>query len=247
MAQSGVNKSVKKDPVANNEIKIINQLKYNTELKSINTKAVHYAQKYKGLLVTNGVNGRKAANDAKKEVNDFIKEKEADFKKRKKKIMDVLKAMKKQLDEALAPATEVRAELKELIEESQKAQHEAQDAETRQIAHEMAKNLGVVPEMVDKIIDYENPTLYRLGASSLKRERYISDKLRYTIQNGFVIDEPINQEKITLDAKTGKTISRIKTVVVELKGDPFVVDLALDTLKDWKGLEVTYCGREKDN
>ena len=241
--------NTKKDPVDNNEIKIINlnQPNYNTELKSINAEAERYAKKYKGLLVTNGVDGRKAANDAKKEVNDFIKEKEADFKKQKKKITDVLKAMKKQLDEALAPATEVHAELTELVKESQEAQHREQDQENRQIAHEMAKNLGVVPEMVDKIIDYENPTLYRLGASPLKRERYINDKLRYTIKNGFVIDEPINQEKITLDTKTGETISRIKTVVVELKGDPFAVDVALDTLKGWKGLEVTYRDREKDN
>ncbi|WP_283598246.1 hypothetical protein [Ligilactobacillus saerimneri] len=240
--------STKKDPVVkSNEINTFNQPNYNTELQSINTEAEQYAKKYKGLLVTNGVDGRKAANDAKKEVNDFIKEKEADFKQKKKQVTDTIKAMKKQLDEALAPAVEVHAELKELVKESQDAQHEEQDAENRQIAQEMAKNLGVAPGLVDKIIDYENPALYRLGASPLKRERYISDKLRYTIQNGFVIDEPINHEKITLDAKTGEKISRIKTVVVELKGDPFAVDVALDTLKDWKGVEVTYCDREKDN
>ena len=233
----------KKDPVDNNEIKIINinQPNYSTELQSINTEAEQYAKKYKGLLVTNGVDGRKAANDAKKEVNDFIKEKEADFKQKKKQVTDVLKAMKKQLDEALAPAVGVHAELKELVKESQDAQHEEQDTENRQIAHEMAKNLGIIPSLVDKIIDYENPALYRLGASPLKRERYISDKLRYTIQNGFVIDEPINHEKITLDAKTGETISRIKTVSIKLKGDPFVIDLAIDTLKEkWKELEVDY-------
>lgn len=249
MAQSRVNKSVKKDPVANNEIKIINQLKYNTELKSINTKAERYVKKYKGLLVTNGVNGRKAANDAKKEVNDFIKEKEADFKQKKKQVTDVLKAMKKQLDEALAPAVEVHAELKELVKESQDAQHEEQDAENRQIAHEMAKNLGVIPSLVDKIIDYKNKALYPLGTGKLKRERYINGKLRYALEHGVVLDEPVNQEKITLNATTGETISRIKTVSIKLKGDPFVVDLALDTLKEWKGkgIEVTYCDREKDN
>lgn len=240
------NNSTKKDPVVkSNEIKITNQIKYNTEPVAL--EANKLAKKYSNLLVTNGPEGRKSANKAKDEIGKFIKENETDFKEKKKQAMDAIKAMKIQLDKALAPAVEVHAELKELIEESQEAQHREQDQENRQIAHEMAKNLGVAPGLVDKIIDYENPTLYRLGASTLKRERYISDKLRYTIQNGFVIDEPINHEKITLDAKTGEKISRIKTVVVELKGDPFAVDVALDTLKDWKRIEVTYCDREKDN
>lgn len=240
------NNSTKKDPVVkSNEINTFNQPNYNTQAVSL--EAEKLAKKYSNLLVTNGPEGRKSANKAKDEIGKFIKEKETDFKEKKKQAMNVIKAMKKQLDEALAPAVEVHTELKELIEESQDADHEEQDAENRQIAHEMAKNLGVDTGLVDKIIDYKNPTLYRLGASPLKRERYINDKLRYTIQNGFVIDEPINHEKITLDAKTGEKISRIKTVVVELKGDPFAVDVALDTLKDWKGVEVTYCDREKDN
>lgn len=238
--------STKKDPVVkSNEINTFNQPNYNTERVAL--EANKLAKKYSNLLVTNGPEGRKSANKAKDEIGKFIKKNETDFKEKKKQAMKVIKAMKKQLDEALAPAVEVHTELKELIEESQDADHEEQDAENRQIAHEMAKNLGVIPSLVDKIIDYENPALYRLGASPLKRERYISDKLRYTIQNGFVIDEPINHEKITLDAKTGEKISRIKTVVVELKGDPFAVDVALDTLKDWKRIEVTYCDREKDN
>ena len=234
------NNSTKKDPVVkSNEINTFNQPNYNTQAVSL--EAEKLAKKYSNLLVTNGPEGRKSANKAKDEIGKFIKEHETDFKEKKKQAMNVIKAMKKQLDEALAPAVEVHTELKELIEESQDADHEEQDAENRQIAHEMAKNLGVIPSLVDKIIDYENPTLYRLGASPLKRERYISDKLRYTIQNGFVIDEPINHEKITLDAKTGETISRIKTVSIKLKGDPFVIDLAIDTLKEkWKELEVDY-------
>lgn len=245
MAQSRVNKSVKKDPVANNEIKIINQLKYNTELKSINTEAERYAKKYKGLLVTNGVDGRKTANDAKKEVNDFIKEKEADFKQKKKQVTDVLKAMKKQLDEALAPAVEVHAELKELIEESQEAQHEEQDAENRQIAHEMAKNLGVDTGLVDKIIDYKNKALYPLGTGKLKRERFINSKLRYALEHGLIQENDDGTETKTLDAKTGKPIGITKTVVIELTGSPFVVDLAVDSLKEkWKGLEVKHVRKE---
>ncbi|WP_027827142.1 hypothetical protein [Ligilactobacillus saerimneri] len=245
MAQSRVNKSVKKDPVANNEIKIINQLKYNTELKSINTEAERYAKKYKGLLVTNGVDGRKTANDAKKEVNDFIKEKEADFKQKKKQVTDVLKAMKKQLDEALAPAVEVHAELKELIEESQEAQHEEQDAENRQIAHEMAKNLGVAPGLVDKIIDYKNKALYPLGTGKLKRERYINGKLRYALEHGFILESDDHTEITTKDAQTGETISKIKTAVLELTGPPFVVDLAVDSLKEkWPKLEVKHVRKE---
>lgn len=241
MARSGINNSVKKDPVDNNEIKIINQLKYSTEIHSINAEAKSYAKKYKGLLVTNGVDGRKAANDAKKEVNDFIKEKEAEFKQKKKQVTDVLKAMKKQLDEALAPATEVHAELTELVKESQQAQHDAQDAENRQIAHEMAKNLGVDTGLVDKIIDYKNKALYPLGTGKLKRERHINGKLRYALEHDFILESDDHTEIITKDAQTGETISKIKTVSIKLKGDPFVIDLAIDTLKEkWKELEVDY-------
>lgn len=245
MAQSGVNKSAKKDPVDNNEIKIINQLKYSTEIHSINAEAKSYAKKYKGLLVTNGVDGRKAANDAKKEVNDFIKEKEAEFKQKKKQVTDVLKAMKKQLDEALAPATEVHAELTELVKESQQAQHEAQDAENRQIAHEMAKNLGVAPGLVDKIIDYKNKALYPLGTGKLKRERFINSKLRYALEHGFILESDDHTEITTKDAQTGETISKIKIAVLELTGSPFVVDLAVDSLKEkWPKLEVKHVRKE---
>ena len=238
---------IKKDLVANNEINTLNQINYNTELQSINTEAERYAKKYKGLLVTNGIDGRKAANDAKNKVGKFIKDKEAEFKQKKKQATDTIKAMKKQLDEALAPAVEVHTELKELIEESQDADHEEQDAENRQIAHEMAKNLGVAPGLVDKIIDYKNKALYPLGTGKLKRERYINSKLRHALEHGFIQENDDGTETKTLDAKTEKTIGITKTVVIELTGGPFVVDLAVDSLKEkWKGkgLEVKHVRKE---
>ena len=246
MAQSGVNNSTKKDPVVkSNEINTFNQPNYNTELVAL--EANKLAKKYSNLLVTNGPEGRRAANDVRIELNKFIKENEADFKQKKKQVTEVLKVIKKQLDEALSPAVKVRDDLRALIEESQQAQHTKQDQENRMMAYEMAKNLGVAPNFVDKIIDYESSELYPLTAGKMKRLRYIDSKLRYALEHGVVLDEPVNQEKITLNATTGETISRIKTVSIQLKGDPFVVDLALDTLKECKGIEVTYRDREKDN
>ncbi|QLL78174.1 hypothetical protein GTO87_05900 [Ligilactobacillus saerimneri] len=240
MAQSGVNKSTKKDPVVkSNEINTFNQPNYNTELVAL--KANKLAKKYSNLLVTNGPEGRKSANKAKNEIAKFIKKNKTDFKEKKKQAMDIIKAMNNQLDEALAPAVEVHDELDELIKESQNAQHEAQDAENRQIAHEMAKNLGVAPGLVDKIIDYKNKALYPLGTGKLKRERYINSKLRYALEHGFIMTSDDKTEITTKDAQTGETISKIKTVSIKLKGDPFVIDLAIDTLKEkWKELEVDY-------
>lgn len=244
MAQSGVNKSTKKDPVVkSNEIKITNQLKYNTELVAL--EANKLAKKYSNLLVTNGPEGRKSANKAKNEIAKFIKENKTDFKEKKKQAMDIIKAMKNQLDEALAPAVEVHGELDELIKESQNAQHEAQDDENRQIAHEMAKNLGVAPGLVDKIIDYKNKALYPLGTGRLKRERFINSKLRYALEHGLIQENDDGTETKTLDAKTGKPIGITKTVVIELTGSPFVVDLAVDSLKEkWKKLEVKHVRKE---
>lgn len=235
--------SIKKDPVDNNEIIKLNQIKYNTEPVAL--EANKLAKKYSNLLVTNGPEGRKSANKAKDEIGKFIKENETDFKEKKKQAMNVIKAMKKQLDEALAPAVEVHAELKELIEESQEAQHEEQDAENRQIAHEMAKNLGVAPGLVDKIIDYKNKALYPLGTGKLKRERYINGKLRYALEHGFILESDDHTEITTKDAQTGETISKIKTAVLELTGPPFVVDLAVDSLKEkWPKLEVKHVRKE---
>ncbi|WP_278838374.1 hypothetical protein [Ligilactobacillus saerimneri] len=233
----------KKDPVDNNEIIKLNQIKYSTELVAL--EANKLAKKYSNLLVTNGPEGRKSANKAKDEIGKFIKENETDFKEKKKQAMNVIKAMKKQLDEALAPAVEVHAELKELVKESQDAQHEEQDAENRQIAHEMAKNLGVAPGLVDKIIDYKNKALYPLGTGKLKRERFINSKLRYALEHGLIQENDDGTETKTLDAKTGKPIGITKTVVIELTGSPFVVDLAVDSLKEkWKGLEIKHVRKE---
>lgn len=243
MAQSRVKKSTKKDPVDNNEIIKLNQIKYNTEPVAL--EANKLAKKYSNLLVTNGPEGRKSANKAKDEIGKFIKENETDFKEKKKQAMNVIKAMKIQLDKALKPAVEVHAELKELIEESQEAQHREQDQENRQIAHEMAKNLGVDTGLVDKIIDYKNKALYPLGTGKLKRERYINSKLRYALEHGFIQENDDGTETKTLDAKTRKPISITKTVVIELTGSPFVVDLAVDSLKEkWKGLEVKHVRKE---
>lgn len=230
----------KKDPVVkSNEINTFNQPNYNTELVAL--KANKLAKKYSNLLVTNGPEGRKSANKAKNEIAKFIKKNKTDFKEKKKQAMDIIKAMNNQLDEALAPAIEVHDELDELIKESQNAQHEAQDTENRQIAHEMAKNLGVAPGLVDKIIDYKNKALYPLGTGKLKRERYINSKLRYALEHGFIMTSDDKTEITTKDAQTGETISKIKTVSIKLKGDPFVIDLAIDTLKEkWKELEVDY-------
>lgn len=237
------NNSTKKDPVDNNEIIKLNQIKYNTELVAL--KANKLAKKYSNLLVTNGPEGRKSANKAKNEIAKFIKKNKTDFKEKKKQAMDIIKAMKNQLDEALAPAVEVHDELDELIKESQNAQHEAQDAENRQIAHEMAKNLGVAPGLVDKIIDYKNKALYPLGTGKLKRERFINSKLRYALEHGLIQENDDGTETKTLDAKTGKPIGITKTVVIELTGSPFVVDLAVDSLKEkWKGLEVKHVRKE---
>lgn len=233
----------KKDPVDNNEIIKLNQIKYSTELVAL--EANKLAKKYSNLLVTNGPEGRKSANKAKDEISKFIKENETDFKEKKKQAMNVIKAMKSQLDEALKPAIEVHAELKELIEESQEAQHREQDQENRQIAHEMAKNLGVAPELVDKIIDYKNKALYPLGTGKLKRERYINGKLRYALEHGFILESDDHTEITTKDAQTGETISKIKTAVLELTGPPFVVDLAVDSLKEkWPKLEVKHVRKE---
>lgn len=236
--------STKKDPVVkSNEINTFNQPNYNTELVAL--EANKLAKKYSNLLVTNGPEGRKSANKAKDEIGKFIKENETDFKEKKKQAMNVIKAMKKQLDEALAPAVEVHAELKELVKESQDAQHEEQDAENRQIAHEMAKNLGVAPGLVDKIIDYKNKALYPLGTGKLKRERFINSKLRYALEHGLIQENDDGTETKTLDAKTGKPIGITKTVVIELTGSPFVVDLAVDSLKEkWKGLEIKHVRKE---
>lgn len=237
------NNSTKKDPIDNNEIIKLNQIKYNTEPVAL--EANKLAKKYKGLLVTNGPEGRKSANKAKDEIGKFIKENETDFKEKKKQAMNVIKAMKSQLDEALKPAIEVHAELKELIEESQEAQHREQDQENRQIAHEMAKNLGVAPELVDKIIDYKNKALYPLGTGKLKRERFINSKLRYALEHGLIQENDDGTETKKLDAKTGKPIVITKTVVIELTGRPFVIDLAVDSLKEkWKGLEVKHVRKE---
>lgn len=239
------NNSTKKDPVDNNEIIKLNQPNYNTELVAL--EANKLAKKYSNLLVTNGPEGRKSANKAKNEIAKFIKKNKTDFKEKKKQAMDIIKAMNNQLDEALAPAVEVHDELDELIKESQNAQHEAQDAENRQIAHEMAKNLGVAPGLVDKIIDYKNKALYPLGAGKLKRERFINSKLRYALEHGLIQENDDGTETKTLDAKTGKTIGITKTVVIELTGGPFVVDLAVDSLKEkwkWKGLEVKHVRKE---
>lgn len=233
----------KKDPVDNNEIIKLNQIKYNTEPVAL--EANKLAKKYSNLLVTNGPEGRKSANKAKDEIGKFIKENETDFKEKKKQAMNVIKAMKKQLDEALAPAVEVHTELKELIEESQDVDREEQDAENRQIAHEMAKNLGVIPSLVDKIIDYKNKALYPLGTGKLKRERFINSKLRYALEHGLIQENDDGTETKTLDAKTGKPISITKTVVIELTGGPFVVDLAVDSLKEkWPKLEVKHVRKE---
>lgn len=243
MARSGINNSVKKDPVDNNEIIKLNQIKYNTEPVAL--EANKLAKKYSNLLVTNGPEGRKSANKAKNEIARFIKENKTDFKEKKKQAMDIIKAMNNQLDEALAPAVEVHDELDELIKESQNAQHEAQDTENRQIAHEMAKNLGVAPGLVDKIIDYKNKALYPLGTGRLKRERYINGKLRYALEHGFILESDDHTEITTKDAQTGETISKIKTAVLELTGPPFVVDLAVDSLKEkWPKLEVKHVRKE---
>ena len=238
------NNSTKKDPVVkSNEINTFNQPNYNTELVAL--KANKLAKKYSNLLVTNGPEGRKSANKAKNEIAKFIKKNKTDFKEKKKQAMDIIKAMNNQLDEALAPAVEVHDELDELIKESQNAQHEAQDAENRQIAHEMAKNLGVAPGLVDKIIDYKNKTLYPLGTGKLKRERFINSKLRYALEHGLIQENDDGTETKTLDAKTGKPIGITKTVVIKLTGDPFVVDLAVDSLKEkWKRLEVKHVRKE---
>ena len=243
MAQSGVNKSIKKDPVDNNEINTFNQSNYNTQAVSL--EAEKLAKKYSNLLVTNGPEGRRAANDARIELNKFIKENEADFKQKKKQVTEVLKVIKKQLDEALSPAVKVRDDLRALIEESQQAQHTKQDQENRMMAYEMAKNLGIAPNFVDKIIDYESSELYPLTAGKMKRLRYIDSKLRYALENGFVRESKDGTKSTTFNVKTGERISEIKTVVIELKGSPFVIELALDTLKDWKGLEVKeHVGKE---
>ena len=239
-----MSESTKKDPVVkSNEINTFNQPNYNTQAVSL--EAEKLAKKYSNLLVTNGPEGRKSANKAKNEIAKFIKENETDFKEKKKQAMNVIKAMKSQLDEALKPAIEVHAELKELIEESQEAQHREQDQENRQIAHEMAKNLGVAPGLVDKIIDYKNKALYPLGTGKLKRERFINSKLRYALEHGLIQENDDGTETKTLDAKTGKPISITKTVVIELTGSPFVVDLAVDSLKEkWKGLEGKHVRKE---
>ena len=238
------NNSTKKDPVVkSNEINTFNQPNYNTQAVSL--EAEKLAKKYSNLLVTNGPEGRKSANKAKNEIAKFIKENETDFKEKKKQAMNVIKAMKSQLDEALKPTIEVHAELKELIEESQEAQHREQDQENRQIAHEMAKNLGVDTGLVDKIIDYKNKALYPLGTGKLKRERFINSKLRYALEHGLIQENDDGTETKTLDAKTGKPISITKTVVIELTGSPFVIDLAVDSLKEkWKGLEVKHVRKE---
>ena len=239
-----MSESTKKDPVVkSNEINTFNQPNYNTQAVSL--EAEKLAKKYSNLLVTNGPEGRKSANKAKDEIGKFIKKNETDFKEKKKQAMKVIKAMKSQLDEALKPAIEVHAELKELIEESQEAQHREQDQENRQIAHEMAKNLGVDTGLVDKIIDYKNKALYPLGTGKLKRERFINSKLRYALENGLIQENDDGTETKTLDAKTGKPRDITKTVVIELTGGPFVVDLAVDSLKEkWKGLEVKHVRKE---
>ena len=239
-----MSESTKKDPVVkSNEINTFNQPNYNTQAVSL--EAEKLAKKYSNLLVTNGPEGRKSANKAKDEIGKFIKKNETDFKEKKKQAMKVIKVMKSQLDEALKPAIEVHAELKELIEESQEAQHREQDQENRQIAHEMAKNLGVDTGLVDKIIDYKNKALYPLGTGKLKRERFINSKLRYALEHGLIQENDDGTETKTLDAKTGKPIDITKTVVIELTGGPFVVDLAVDSLKEkWKGLEVKHVRKE---
>lgn len=243
MTKAG-DEGTKKDPVVkSNEINTFNQPNYNTQAVSL--EAEKLAKKYSNLLVTNGPEGRKSANKAKNEIAKFIKENETDFKEKKKQAMNVIKVMKSQLDEALKPAIEVHAELKELIEESQEAQHREQDQENRQIAHEMAKNLGVDTGLVDKIIDYKNKALYPLGTGKLKRERFINSKLRYALEHGLIQENDDGTETKTLDAKTGKTISITKTVVIELTGGPFVVDLAVDSLKEkWPKLEVKHVRKE---
>ena len=243
MAQSGVNKSTKKDPVNNNEINTFNQPNYNTELVAL--EANKLAKKYSNLLVTNGPEGRKAANDARTELNKFINANEADFKEKEKQVKGVLKAMKKQLDEALAPAVKVRVDIRKLIKESQDAQYLNQEQQNRMMAYEMAKNLGVAPNFVDKIIDYKSSELHKLTAGKLSRQKYIDSKLRYALKNGFVLESKDGTFAKTLDVKTGEEISRRKPVIVELTGSPFVVDLAVDSLKEkWPKLEVKHVRKE---
>lgn len=239
----------KKDPVDNNEIDTFNQPNYNIaktsgeeidlsdpeQLEKIARVSEYLAKKYHGLIVTDGRDGRKAANDAYHEINKFWKLIDETRKKEKREALADYEDMKKNLDQALAPLLQIKDELKkarrESREESRQIEKGKRHDENRHIASEMAKARDIIPGLAVDLVDKHYMEITESKKSKLEREKIIARILDESIKYGARIGSK------TFNVKTGAIEKQ--AVTLEFEGEPRLIESLLKIIYSIESLEVT--------
>lgn len=225
-----MNNEIKKTPLKT-ESYLTNNLDFTREYEKLTVTAgklsltildlaKELVDKYQGLVVTDGKDGRKAASEAKDDLYSFIKGVKA-----------MQKAFEYPFKTAIQPVEERKKELQTFIEESREADREEQREQAMQFASDLMQTLGFNPVFTpSSIIDFHSSEISNLSGSDLKRERYIADKLGYAMKYGVQVG------KNTLDATTAEVI--LKEVKVTVRGDAQAVDNVVKELEKKEDIEV---------
>lgn len=238
----------KKDLVNKNEI-AFNQPNYNIgqtsgeeinlsdpeQIEKIAKVSGYLAKKYHGLVVTDGRDGRKAANDAYREINKFWNLIDGKRKEKKQEALADYESMKKNLDQALTPLLEIKEELKqarrESREESRQAERGKRHDENRHIALEMAKARDIIPGLAVDLVDKHYMEITESKKSKLEREKIIARILDESIKYGARIGSK------TFNVKTGAIEKQ--AVTLEFEGEPRLIESLLKIIYSIESLEVT--------
>lgn len=251
-----MSENTKKDPVDNNEINTLNQIDYSMtqtsgeeinlsdpeQMKKIAKVSGYLAKKYHGLIVTDGRDGRKSANDAYHEINKFWKLIDETRKKEKQEALAEYEDMKKRLDQALAPLLQIKDELKkarrESREESRQAEWEKRHDENKKIALEMAESRDINHNVAIAIVNKHYREVTDKKQSKIKREKIIAELLDKAIKNGFSYNGKI------INAKTG--LIEKQTVNLRITGNPAMIKSLMRILFDIKSLKVIDTDLERE-
>lgn len=250
------NNSTKKDPVDNNEIDALTQIDYSmtqtsgeeidlsdpAQLEKIAKVSEYLAKKYHGLIVTDGRDGRKSANDAYHEINRFWKLIDEKRKKEKQEALADYEDMKKRLDQALAPLLQIKEELKEARRESREESRQAERAkqydENIKIALEMAESRDINHNVAIAIINKHYLEVTDKKQSKIKREKIIAGLFDKAIKNGFSYNGKL------INAKTG--LIEKQTVNLRITGNPAMIKSLMRIIFDLKSLKVIDTDLERE-
>lgn len=245
----------KKDLVNKNEI-AFNQPNYNIgqtsgeeinlsdpeQIEKIAKVSGYLAKKYHGLVVTDGRDGRKAANDAYREINKFWNLIDGKRKEKKQEALADYESMKKNLDQALTPLLEIKEELKqarrESREESRQAERAKQYDENRKIALEMAESRDINHNVAIAIINKHYLEVTDKKQSKIKREKIIAGLFDKAIKNGFSYNGKL------INAKNGHIEKQ--TVNLRITGNPEMIKSLMRLIFDFKSLKVIDTDLERE-